>query len=147
MWLAAIHDPANWAFGSTGTLPTGSIAVDPANLMAFCFGDGSSNSCPCGNNGLPERGCDNSAHTGGALLDTIGSPTPDTLVLVASGMTPRTTALFQQQTSQVSGTAAYGDGIRCTSGSRLKLAQKRTLNGSARFPDVGDPSISARSGS
>ncbi len=144
-WLAAIHDPANWAFGSTGSLPTGSVNVDPPNISAFCFGDGSSNSCPCGNNGLPGRGCDNSAHTGGALLDAVGTPNPDTLVLQASGMTSRTTALFQQWTSHTTGTAAFGDGIRCTAGARIKLSQKRTSNGSARFPGAGDPSISARS--
>jgi hypothetical protein len=60
-------------------------------------------------------------------------------------MTPRTSALIQQSSSHLANDTTYGDGIRCTAGARLKLALRRTASGSARYPDVNDPSISARS--
>jgi hypothetical protein len=143
-WLAAIHDPANWTFGSSGTLPTGSITVDPPTISAFCFGDGSGLACPCANNGQTGHGCANSASTAGAQLTTTGSPNPDTLVLVATGMTPRTSALFQQNIG-IGNAVTYGDGVRCTIGPVRKLAARRTASGSASYPGPGDPSISARS--
>ena len=145
-WLAAIHDPSNWTFGTTGTLPTGFIAVDPPAVSAFCFGDGSSsNPCPCGNAGLPGRGCDNSSQSGGALLAAAGSPVPDTLVLEATGMTRRTSVLFQQAAAHLGSSTSFGDGLRCTAGLQRKLAMRRTLNGAARYPEGSEPSISVRS--
>ncbi len=144
-WLAAIHDPANWTFGSTGTIPSGSIAVDPPSISSFCFGDGSGTACPCGNNGQAGHGCANSSNPAGAALATSGGPNPDTLVLVASGMTPRTSALFQQNAASTANVVTYGDGLRCTIGPRLKLAARRTASGSATYPGPNDPSISARS--
>jgi hypothetical protein len=145
-WLAAIHDPANWTFGSSGSLPTGSIAVDPPVISYSCFGDGSgARACPCGNNGQTGHGCANSANAAGAVLQATGGPSPDTLVLSASGMTPRTSALFQQNSSRIANAATFGDGLRCTSGLRIKLAMRRTASGSASYPGPGDPSISTRS--
>jgi hypothetical protein len=145
-WLSAIHDPANWTFGTSGALPTGSVVVDPPVVSSFCFGDGSSvHPCPCGNTGQAGHGCGNSANSAGAVLDATGGPNPDTLVLQASGMTPRTSALFQQNSGHLANDTTYGDGLRCTAGARLKLALRRTATGSARYPDTNDPSISARS--
>ena len=145
-WLAAIHDSANWTFGTSGSVPTGSIAVDPPVVSSFCFGDGTSvHPCPCGNTGQTGHGCANSANPAGAILAATGSPNPDTLVLQASGMTPRTSALFQQNAGHLASDTTFGDGLRCTAGPRLKLAMRRTASGSASYPGPSDPSISARS--
>jgi hypothetical protein len=145
-WLAAIHDPANWNFGTTGTLPSGSVVVNTGSITPFCFGDGSlPTPCPCGNAGLAGRGCDNSAHTGGGLLSASGTPHPDSVVLSASDMVPTSSAFFQQTSIGLANGAAFGDGVRCTTGTTRNLAARRTSGGSASYPGIGDPSISARS--
>jgi len=145
-WLAAIQDPANWIFGASGTLPTGSITVTGAAITPFCAGDGSlPTQCPCGNSGLTGRGCQNSANTGGARLSAVGSPVPDTIVMTADGMLPTGSALFLQSATQVAGGVVYGDGVRCLGGTTRKIALRQALGGTASYPGVGDLSISARS--
>src|SRR5258708_37612356 len=65
----------------------------------FCFGDHSlPTPCPCGNFGHPGRGCDNSAHTGGAILTARGATNPDWVVLASSGELPSAVSIFLQRT-------------------------------------------------
>jgi hypothetical protein len=145
-WLAAIHDPANWTFGASGTLPSGSIPVTGGSITPFCFGDGSlSTACPCANTGVTGHGCENSAHTGGGLLTASGAPSPDSVVLHAVGMLPVGSAFFQQMSIGLPTPAVFGDGVRCTTGVARKLATRRSSGGSASYPGAGDPTLSGRS--
>jgi hypothetical protein len=143
-WLAAIHDPVNWAFGATGTLPSGTITVTTGPISTFCYGDGTlATACPCGNNGLAGRGCENSAHGGGAQLTATGSPSPDTVVLTSSGQIASGSTFFLQGNAEVTGGIVFGDGLRCAGGTLKRIAFKHASNGSATYPEAGDPSISA----
>ncbi len=98
--------------------------------------------CPCANNGLLGRGCDNSQATGGAWLGATGraSVTGDTLQLQVHDTTSNTSALFYQGTS-VNTPILYGDGMRCIFGTIVRLATKNTVGGEASFPEAGDPSV------
>ncbi len=118
--------------------------------MAFCFGDGSGTSCPCGNDSpfTGRAGCLNSLGSGARLVAT-GTPSiaADTLVLRGSGM-PSSSVLYFEGTTQVNGGAGvvFGDGLRCAGGSIVRLEPKVNVAGASRWPDVGDPAISVRCG-
>jgi hypothetical protein len=114
-------------------------------IATFCFGDATVAACPCTNTGIFGHGCDNSAGTGGARLYTSGDTSPDTLVLTASGLLPNATTLFFQGNAYSLGSMAFGDGLRCVTGSVLRLYLKGAQAGQASAPVSGDPSISARS--
>jgi hypothetical protein len=110
----------------------------------FCSGDGSPVACPCGNNGAPGHGCENSASTGGALLSSSGSTHPDTVILSASGELPTSPTVFlQADASQPP--ATFGDGIGCLGGHIRLLFTEHASGGIAVAPGPGDPSITARS--
>jgi len=113
-----------------------------APAVAYCFGDGTGGACPCGNNGDPGQGCANSLG-GGATLSAAGSSilAADSLVLAGSGM-PNSSALYFQGTSQSS--ISFGDGLRCSSGTVVRLATTFNVAGASQFPDAGDPSVSVR---
>jgi Tol biopolymer transport system component len=115
-------------------------------IVAACFGDGSGAPCPCGNSGLPGRGCQNSAGTGGAQLTASGTPSlsADSLVLNASEEKPTALSLFLQG-STFDAPLTYGDGLRCIGGGLTHLYTKAAAFGAATAPGSGDPSISARS--
>lgn len=113
-----------------------------------CFGDGSGAPCPCGNTGAVGRGCDNSVATGGGRLEAHGaaSAASDSLQLRARFLPPTSSALFFQGTSQVAGGAGapFGDGLRCVSGSTIRLGTNFATGGAVDFGYgvVGDPWIS-----
>ena len=115
-------------------------------VTAYCFGDGSlATACPCGNTGQPGRGCDNSSATGGALLASSGSTSPDTLALTSSGELAVSASVFLQSGSSNSAGIVFGDGVRCVVSPLLRLYVKNAVGGSVTAPAAGDPSISARS--
>jgi hypothetical protein len=145
-WLAAIGDSANWTFGATGTLPTGTITVVPNVVFVnYCFGDSSAGSCPCNNTGMTGHGCDNSAATGGGVLAASGTTHPDTVVLHATGELSNSFTLFLQANASAAGPVMFGDGLSCLVGTSYKIGVKRASGGSATYPESGDPSISTRS--
>jgi len=113
---------------------------------SFCFGDGSSVPCPCGNSGLPGRGCQNSLSSGGALLTATGAASlaNDTLGLTSSGELPNALSVLLQGTTAIS-PRAFGDGLRCAGGSVKRLYVRKAAGGIVLAPQPGDPSISARS--
>jgi len=123
------------------------IAVVPSVpvIEPFCFGDGSAIACPCGNNGAPGRGCENSASTGGAVLDATGSTrvSTDTVVLTASGELASALTIFFSGTTAIAHTN-FGDGLRCTGGHLSRLYVKSAVLGVTTAPGPGDPSITAR---
>jgi hypothetical protein len=119
-----------------------------AQSGTFCFGTGSSGACPCANNGMNGRGCENSALTGGGELSFQGTTTPDTMKLSGSHVLPGVLSIFLQGDAQLTTPVAFGDGLRCVGGT-LKRLYVRNANGSGHVeaPQVndGDLSITARS--
>jgi hypothetical protein len=139
---------AGGTFASAGAHASANIAEwrgCASPIDTFCFGDGSVAACPCGNTGLANRGCDNSAATGGAQLVATGTPSPDTLVLHSTGELPSALSIFLQGDALVSASAHFGDGLRCAGGNLKRLFVKNASGGGVIAPAPGDPSISAQS--
>jgi hypothetical protein len=135
------------AFHVAGGSPSYNLAVwegcaGPGTL--FCAGAGSPTVCPCGNSGSDQHGCENSASTGGGLLSSSGSTSPDTVVLHSSGETPTAPSIFLQGDASIT-PVSFGDGLRCVSGVLKRLYVKPASGGVVSAPGAGDPSISARS--
>jgi trimeric autotransporter adhesin len=120
--------------------------------LPFCRGDGQDPTvtvgCPCSNLGAPGHGCASQFNPAGARLEAFGSaevdPTTgtDRVQLYATGLLWDSTTVFLQGDLTLPGGAHFGDGVRCVGGSIRRLAVKPTINGSARFPEPGDPSLS-----
>jgi hypothetical protein len=115
---------------------------------AYCLGDGSGTACPCGNNSNPgdESGCLHSLGSGGKLTaDGFASATADTLTLHSQGM-PDGIAIYLQGTTQDSGGlgTVFGDGLRCLSGSIIRLGAKINVNGASSYPETGDSPVHIR---
>lgn len=111
-----------------------------ATTTSYCYGDGSGTACPCGNAGVSGRGCASSVSAIGALLVASGqaSVAADTLVLTAYGM-PSASVLYFQGTAQAGagvGTA-FGDGLRCASGTIIRLGSKNNIGGISYYPNTG----------
>ncbi len=129
----------------TTTLP-GGVGGDFAPL---CPGDGTGTACPCGNNGLPGYGCDNSLATGGGLLAAIGAPNlaADDFTLDGSNMPPTATALYFQGTVALNAQQGvlFGDGLRCVGGSVIRLGSRTNSGGASGYgAQLGDVPISIR---
>ncbi|MBK7642997.1 MAG: PD40 domain-containing protein [Planctomycetes bacterium] len=117
-----------------------------SSLQEFCAGDGSApTACPCGNQGQPGRGCENSAGTGGAHLGASGATRPDALVLQVDGELPSSLTIFLQGDGALAQAAVFGDGVRCVAGVLLRLYVRSAASGSASAPQPGEPSITQRS--
>ena len=118
----------------------------PIPVHAWCAGDGATAPCPCGNLGLPGRGCENSASTGGALLTAAGaaSLSVDSLTLTSSGQLSAALGIVLQGSAVVP-PVAFGDGLRCIGGSLRRLYVKTSVAGVVTAPEPGDPPVSARS--
>jgi hypothetical protein len=114
----------------------------------LCFGDGTITACPCSNPSAGAgRGCDNSAGTGGATLQSSGqaSLVADTLSFTTAGEKPTATSVVLQGTASSPGGFVFGQGLRCVAGSLKRLYLRSAVGGSIHVPAAGDPSISARS--
>lgn len=115
---------------------------------AYCFGDGSATSCPCGNASASgsQAGCLNSAGTA-ARLAVIGeaSLSDDSLRLVGTGM-PAGNALYLQGTTMQSGGlgVVLGDGLRCVGGTLVRLGAKTNSGGASLHPAAGELPISVK---
>ena len=133
-----------WKRGSPARV---SVEVEaPSEIFAsFCAGDGSAVPCPCANDGAAGRGCDNSAASGGAVLDASGhaSLASDDVVLTSSGEPGSVVTLFFSGTSEIPPTR-FGDGLRCTGGRLRRLYAVVSRNGIATAPVAGDRSITER---
>jgi Tol biopolymer transport system component len=115
-------------------------------FVSLCFGDGTGGACPCSNTGTANHGCENSAATGGALISASGiaSLSSDTVSLTSSGELPTALSIVLQGSSVIA-PADFGDGLRCAGGSLKRLYVKHATGGVITAPEMGDPSISARS--
>jgi len=110
-----------------------------------CFGDGTSGTCPCSNNGLVGRGCASSVNAAGAQLFAGGnfSTVNDTTALDVTGVPSTATCLFFQGANIVNA-VPFGDGLSCLSGEGVRIGTKTAVGGHATYPGPGDSSIRAR---
>jgi hypothetical protein len=110
---------------------------DASSLAAFetfCDGgDGAILSCPCGNSGAPDTGCDNAAGTGGVGMSvTSFDPGGPSVVLTCTGypLAGAPTAIIIRSPSQEAGIPpAFGDGLRCVSTTGLTRLAAATATG------------------
>ncbi len=113
-----------------------------ATGTAYCFGDGSSNVCPCFNEGAWGRGCANLLHPGARLVASgTASVSADSLVLSASSMTGAFSWYFQG-TAQAAD--PWGYGILCVGGELLRVGQIAATNGASTNPSSGDLPMSVK---
>ncbi|MBI5364525.1 MAG: hypothetical protein HZA53_15215 [Planctomycetes bacterium] len=116
-------------------------------IDTLCFGDGTTRACPCGNQGALGHGCAWHNRPAGAELTASGSPASDDVLLTASGMplsAPSTVFLKGDQLLDTPTT--FGDGLRCVSGTLIRLGTKTNVNGAAQYPTAGNASVSTRGG-
>jgi hypothetical protein len=123
-------------------------SVDPCGefYSAFCFGDGSGLTCPCGNNGASGEGCANSSGSGATLTPSGSNDVAldDINFLVTQGP-PGIPGILFTGTAQAGGGSGilFGDGLLCASGTIQRLDVKFLDNtGSATWgpglqPDGG----------
>jgi Tol biopolymer transport system component len=123
--------------------------MDATSFTSLCTpGSDGVIACPCSNPpSAVDRGCDNSAATGGASFSASGLAhlSTDNLVLTTSGEPPTATSVLLQGTASPSVGLAFGQGVRCVAGKLRRLYTKTASGGSITVPGVGDPTISARS--
>jgi hypothetical protein len=109
----------------------------------YCFGDGSTLTCPCGP-GAIGHGCPNSANTQGGRLESTGTASlgADDLELVATSM-PDTMTLYFQSDDHFWG--LVGDGIMCAQGGvMIRMGVALSQGGTSQYPPPGDPPISVQ---
>lgn len=121
-----------------------------SQISQFCFGDGSSGACPCGNFSAPSTGgCVNSLGSPGVLTAFAMGALPDVsddisganrITLQGSGM-PNALCIYFQG-SPVPGTA-FGDGIRCVNNPfQVQLKQVINVGGTSFAGGTPGPAIS-----
>jgi len=121
----------------------------PSSGSSFCD-PGSSGvlACPCANppSGT-QRGCDNSAGSGGASLNSSGaaSLSADTIAFATAGELPSANTILVQGTNDNNSGVYFGQGVRCVTGTLKRLYVHTASGGSISVPGPGDPSVSARS--
>lgn len=130
--------------------PEASTTVAVAG-SAFCSGDGTAATCPCGNASAPgdNAGCLNSLGLAGKLVATgVPSVTSDTMQLVGSGM-PNCPALYFQGSSAIDGGLGvpFGDGLRCAGGALRRLKTKTNAANGSVYPEGNETPIALRTGS
>ncbi|MBK7875384.1 MAG: choice-of-anchor E domain-containing protein [Planctomycetes bacterium] len=117
---------------------------------SFCAGDGLdpavTTPCPCGNVGAAGHGCANSVNAAGALLDATGCSVvqPDTVALLASGMSGTTPVTFFKGDQSAAGGVPFFDGVRCVDGALVRLATNPSSAGTSSYPLPGQPALSVR---
>jgi Tol biopolymer transport system component len=145
LWRRALSDDAVvGAFSSTShdLVANDSNAVadvfthGPADYYrAFCFGDGSGTSCPCGNATTSNfGGCPHSASVDGARLRGAGVPTVsyDSAALVVDAL-PNATSLvwFDYSLSAIPAGVVATDGLLCLGGTSTSLGSTNAIAGVA----------------
>lgn len=117
---------------------------DPT-VTQFCFGDGSGTACPCGNaSAVGDRaGCKNSFGAAARLVDIgVASLASDSLQLNVTGVSNSFVTYFQG--ANASASTAFGDGLRCISGTTIRIGTRLAQNQTYTYPSAGDTSIALR---
>ncbi len=152
--MASVGLPGNWL------LRVGCCSNPDAGTI-FCCGNGSGTQCPCGNNSSPVApgncgGCNNSIGIGARLRGLTGPQCPpiapggasisnDTVRLFGTQMTNASALYFQGTNQQAGGLGVvFGDGLRCASGTIVRLGTKLNVGGASQYPEMGDLSISVK---
>ncbi|MFN0241638.1 MAG: hypothetical protein ACKVWV_01985 [Planctomycetota bacterium] len=115
----------------------------PLAGTAYCFGDGTGATCPCGNPGNAGRGCANLTDSRGALLAAIGTPSvlADTLTLMTTSMSGFQSWYFQGTAQDA---LPFGRGIQCLSGTIVRVGMKGLMGGASSNPSGVDLPISVK---
>jgi hypothetical protein len=116
------------------------------SMTPFCFGDGTSTPCPCGNASAigDKEGCLSSLAIGGKLTaNGNASVSNDTLGLTGTRM-PNSSALYFQGTTDAGTGLVFGDGLRCAAGAVIRLATKANRAGASEYPEAGNSTISVK---
>jgi len=129
----------NWEFYRDALFPAGSGSP-------YCFGDGSGAACPCGNSGGVGRGCASTLGIGARLrAHGVASVSNDSFTLSVYPV-PGASVLFFQGLSQSGGGpgTVFGDGLRCASGSVIRLGAKTPTANYAVWGPPSDTPISVK---
>jgi hypothetical protein len=101
-------------------------AFKPCTVASLDFcdaSDGSLASCPCGNPGTPDSGCDNAQATGGVKINLIAQTTSPTGATVTgtgfSTMGSPTAIVLRSPDIDAGSPIVFGDGLRCVSTTSL----------------------------
>ena len=125
------------------------------NVESLCDrGSSATTPCPCGPGATGTTGgCPNSASATGAAMNATGDPRifTDTLSFTLTGLPATTSCLFFMGTSVPSSGSGlngtvFGDGVRCVSGSVIRLGTGTASAGTLSFPPAGSARISTRGG-
>lgn len=131
-----------------GRTTSASARLEVTAGLPFCAGDNSGSMwCPCQPSESGQAvGCLNSLGVGGKLrAQGVASVSGDTLALLGSLM-PNSSALYFQGTAQAGNGngVRFGDGLRCASGSVLRLGTKLNSTNSSQYPAAGDAPVTVR---
>lgn len=136
--------------GFVGAQGTFTLTTHLDTGQPYCLGDAISGSiCPCNNNSPTAAlaGCKNSTGVGAQLVAS-GTPSvaTDNVVLQVTNMPPGASCLFFQGTAKHADGygGPFGDGLRCVSGTVVRLWTKSNVGGVASFPAAGEPRVAAR---
>ncbi|MBK7874676.1 MAG: hypothetical protein IPJ77_02825 [Planctomycetes bacterium] len=124
----------------------GACSLEPG--LSYCAGDGTLlTPCPCANFGAPGNGCRSSFNVNGAHMTAHGVVALDSVVLDGSGMNATGNCIFLKGNLDDPNGLVFGDGVRCATGTLIRLRTVPLVGGSASFPDSTQTiTLSARGG-
>jgi hypothetical protein len=122
------------------------VRLEGAPFRGTCLGDGSGSACPCDNLGAPGRGCATSFGPGALLAGSgTASVTNDSLALTVDGVSNTVVSFFQGTQASAAGAGVpFGDGLRCATGTVIRLGSKQAVANVAHHPGAGDVPLSMR---
>jgi hypothetical protein len=124
------------------------FAPPPLGVSSCTPGSAGVVACPCGNPPAgPDRGCDNSAASGGATLVASGvaSLGADSARFTTSGEIANALSIVFQGDADVPGGVVFGEGVRCVGGVLKRLHTESAVAGSIVYPDLLEPHVSVQS--
>lgn len=140
-WRLHLRD---WYPTDTGSITGWTLHGENDGATGYCFGDGSTTACPCGNNGDPGHGCANSIFASGGFLAGYGTPSvsADSLELEAQHVSGNI-CVFLQGSAQLDATV-IDDGLGCVGGSLIRLGTTPVINATSTYPQPANLPISIK---